>query len=117
MIESHTWWERKIVIPCKKHKGGGYELKEAIIYELSIEAFNRVAFLCSWVNSEDDEEILCSMTYSPQIILYFNSGSHLPVLKLTMSEQAWDELENKHTVSNVLWEANVLNIFNNINND
>jgi hypothetical protein len=112
LIEDHTWWECKVLIPYKSK--AGCELKEAIIYELSLEPFNRVAFICSWVTGEDNsKERLCTMTYSPQLILYFNTGADLPLLKISMNQADWENLDNKYTVENVLWETNLIHNFNN----
>jgi hypothetical protein len=111
LIEDHTWWENKVQIPCTNFSDrSGYDMKEAIIYELSLEPCNRVAFICSWVVSKDteDKEKLCTMTYSPQLILHFNQNQKLPELHISMSETSWNKLENKHTLENVLWETNLM---------
>jgi hypothetical protein len=115
LIEDHTWWERKILIPSQTSDIKlGYELKEAIIYEMSLEKYNRISFICSWVvkKNEDVGEQLCTMTYSPQFILYFNSGTDLPELNISVTKEFWDELDNRFTIQNTLLEANIIQRFN-----
>jgi hypothetical protein len=112
LLQEHSWWEKKILIPCDG-KDGDYTLREAIVYELTIEAFNRVSFICSWVIEEykhDRTEKICTMTFSPTLILYFNR-QRLPELVISIDENQWSKLKNKHTIENVLWEAKVLHYF------
>lgn len=111
IIESHTWYERKIQIPIHSDEST-LDVKEAIIYELCVEAFNRIAFLCSWIVDNQDDE-LCTMTYSPQLILHFNADIALPELKITLPPEVYNRMENKNTLDNVLWETNMIRIDNN----
>jgi hypothetical protein len=120
LIEDHTWWETKILIP--NYDDDSRDLKEAIIYELSLEPFNRVSFICSWLHDtetdgEDDKgekpgETLCTMTYSPQMILHFNMD--LPILKITVDTTDWESMENRFTIENVVWETNTMSKFHNL---
>jgi len=108
LIENHTWFEHKIRIPCKNELD--VDLKEAIIYELSIEAYNRVSLVCAWIKDDGVSEKLCSMTFSPQFILFFNPS--LPVLELSITSDDWKCIENQHTIENVLYETNLIVVFN-----
>jgi hypothetical protein len=116
LITDHSWWEMKVLIPQTDTKGhqGQTTLKEAIIYELSVEPHNRISFVCSWViqsNRDESESVekLCTMTYSPQLIFYFNLD--LPPLVISMREQDYKLLPNHQVLTNVLWETNVLHQF------
>jgi hypothetical protein len=111
LIEEHTWWEHNIMLPREsKDADIGYELRSAAIYEVSLEAFNRISVICSWV-PDDNEDALCSMSYSPQFILDFNRNT-LPPLQISLDRDTWNSLPNKHTIENVLWECSVLHAFN-----
>jgi hypothetical protein len=120
LITDHSWWEMKVLIPrslgleSDDQSEVEYGLREAIIYELSIEPHDRIAFMCSWIVSQDEKsekkkEQLCSMTYSPQLLLYFNLD--LPPLDISIRPEDYEKLPNKHTLTNVLWEMTLMHKF------
>jgi nucleotidyltransferase/DNA polymerase involved in DNA repair len=100
-ITNHTWWEKSVRVPDLNT----HELQTCILYELCVEAFNRVSLMCAWLPTQNTET-LSTMTYSPQMIAYFNPK--LPVLALQLSQTEQDQLTNLHTINNVLWETAVL---------
>lgn len=110
LITDHSWWEMKVLIPrmlAGEHEFQS-EMKEAIIYELSIDPDNRIAFVCSWIVDVEQEkrEKLCSMTYSPSFIYYFNLD--LPPLAISLRQADLDKLQNKNVLQNVLLETNFM---------
>lgn len=120
LITDHSWWEMKVLIPRslglenEDKSDVDYALREAIIYEMSIEPHDRIAFMCSWIVAQDEKsekkrEQLCSMTYSPQLLLYFNLD--LPPLDVSIRPEDYEKLPNKHTLANVLWEMTLLHKF------
>jgi len=120
LITDHSWWEMKVLIPrslgleTADQSEVDYGLREAIIYEMSIEPHDRIAFMCSWIVSQDEKsdkkkEQLCSMTYSPQLLLYFNLD--LPPLDISIRPEDYEKLPNKHTLTNVLWEMTLMHKF------
>jgi len=116
MISDHSWWEMKVLIPRTQNideKGEStYALKEAIVYELSIEPHNRISFVCSWLKTteaSEQREKLCTMTYSPQILFYFNLG--LPPLEISIRPEDFEALPNQHALTNVIWETNLMKHF------
>jgi predicted flap endonuclease-1-like 5' DNA nuclease len=116
LIQDHSWWEMKVLIPKAVPKTnhddeGLFVLKEAIVYELSIEPHNRISFVCSWVSGSKDkkEEKLCTMTYSPQLIFYFNLG--LPPLEVSIRQDDFKLLPNHEVLRNLLWETNIMHKF------
>jgi len=109
MVTDHSWWEMKILLPrADKSNTDRPAMQEAIIYELSIEPHNRISFVCSWVITVESEhrEKLCSMTYSPSFIFFFNLS--LPPLEVSMRQEDLDKLDNKHVLTNVLTETNTM---------
>jgi len=110
LIQDHSWWEMKIVLPTPGTEEKS-SLKEAIIYELSVEPHNRISFVCSWVLKEKNEEKLCTMTYSPQFIYYFNLG--LPPLEVSVQKDDFNVLPNHEVLQNLLWETNLMCLFSN----
>jgi hypothetical protein len=109
-MQDHSWWEQKVLLP-KSVGSGEVDVREAIVYELSVEPFNRVSFICTWVEVEGGSrsERLCSMTYSPQVLLHFNP--HLPQLKVSMHPDDHASLPNRHTLDNVLWETRLMRAY------
>lgn len=113
LIESHSWYEMKVLLarpdgPEADQKVG---LREAIIYELSLEPNQRVSFVCSWVvtQGEKQEEVICTMTYSPQFILFFNSD--MPKLEVSLTPTDYETLPLKHVLENVLEEVKLMQTF------
>ena len=111
LVTDHTWWELTILIP-REYKNGETLLKEAVIYEMSIEPHERISMVCSWIDQTEErpQEKLCSMTYSPQILLYFNET--LPDLNVTIREADFKKLPNQHTLANVLQEVSTMKKWN-----
>lgn len=121
LVSDHTWWEARVTIPRLFHADGTtqHRLCEAIVYELVIDPTERVAFMCSWVesdrgaaptpNSSSTREKLLTMTYSPQILLHFNVD--LPPLSVSITREDFDALPNQHTIRNVFWEVEVMQEF------
>lgn len=115
LIQDHSWYESKILLPRSVSSTEGHEdvsLREAIVFEMSIEPHDRISFICSWVSCEDSEhnkEKLCSMTYSPQLLFYFNLD--LPPLDINIRPEDYEALPNKHTLTNVLWEMHLMQKF------
>jgi len=99
-ISDHTWWENRIILPAED----GGDMREAIIYEMSITPHNRISFLCSWIRK--DKKKLCSMTYSPQFISIFNLS--LPPLAVSVNPSSLDKIRNRAVLENVLWETNLI---------
>lgn len=112
LIKDHSWWEMKVLLPRKVNKTD-YELKEAIVFELSLEPHSRVSFICSWVvtDEENQREKLCAMTYSPQIVFYFNLS--LPPFTVSMREEDYKSLPHTHVLENVMWEVDLMHHFQN----
>lgn len=121
LVSDHTWWEARVTIPRLFQADGTtqHRLCEAIVYELVIDPAERVAFMCSWVESapgsaaptptSSTREKLLTMTYSPQILLHFNSD--LPPLSVSITREDFDALPNQHTIRNVFWEVEVMQEF------
>jgi hypothetical protein len=110
LLQSHSWWENRILLP--KIHGEEEELVEALIYELSLEPGNRISFLCSWYvqsSPEEKQEKVCTMTFSPQFIYYFNT--HLPPLEVSIRPDDFELLPNNkgEILRNVLLETNLMN--------
>jgi len=106
LVQDHSWWEQSVFIPCRN----GGSLCRAVVYELSIESYERIAFICSWISTDDEgTENLCTVTYSPQLLLFFNPG--LPKLTLQIYDQFWYGLRNKQTLCHTLWEINTMSKF------
>lgn len=103
LIQDHSWWEMRVMIPRTLADD---ELREAVVYEMCIDPFSRVSMLCSWITSNDKTERMCSMTYSPQFLYYFNCD--LPPLTVSMLETDLNKLPNQQVVKNVLWEVNTM---------
>ena len=101
VLENHTWWETKVLIPDSKNND---QLSEAIIYDMCFDPYNRISFMCCWVTNND--ECMSSMTFSPQMILFFNIN--MPELKISVSPSEWLKIENRYTIENALWETNVM---------
>lgn len=102
MIQEHTWFELKVLIPSTP----GGELKTAVVYELSVDTTNRVSLLCSWVETEDNKEYICDMTYSPQFLFHFNL--RLPRLDITLRKEDFEKLPNQDVLTNVLLEVRIM---------
>lgn len=100
VMQDHSWFEKKIIIPTEQG-----QMDPAVIYDMTIDPNNRVAFICSWISTGDTEEV-ADMTYSPQILYHYNLD--LPELKIGMSKQDYDSLPNKWTIQNVMWETNTM---------
>jgi hypothetical protein len=103
LIQDHSWWEMRVMIPRTLSDD---ELREAVVYEMCVDPFARVSMLCSWITSNDKNERMCSMTYSPQFLYYFNCD--LPQLTVSMLETDLNKLPNQQVVKNVLWEVNTM---------
>lgn len=105
MIQDHSWWELKVLIPTESG-----ELENAVIYEMSIDPTNRISFVCVWnINDDkhDEAEKVAEMTYSPQIIYHYNISS-LPKLTVAICENEFNNLNNKWALKNALWETNMM---------
>jgi hypothetical protein len=100
LIQDHSWFERKIIIPTEQGT-----MDPAVIYDLSIDPNNRVAFICSWITNDGNEQV-ADMTYSPQLIYHYNLD--LPTLTIGMSKTDFNSLTNKWTLENIMWETNTM---------
>jgi hypothetical protein len=114
LIEDHAWFEQQILIPdADTHSPHELKLKSAIIYDLSIEPSNRISFICCWVITEPerdfDGEILCSMSFSAQLLSFFNPD--LPELKLSVKQKDWKTFPHKQSLENTLTEINIMKGF------
>lgn len=96
LLEEHTWFELKVSLP----PATGQTLKQAVVQDLCLEPDERVSLLCSW--QENDE--MCSMTYSPQYVFFFNMK--LPKLEVTIKPTDLPKLPNIKTLENTLIEVN-----------
>jgi hypothetical protein len=124
LLEDHSWWEMRVVIPCSSDsKGTNYLLQEAIVYELSVESSQRVSFVCSWITTRSEtaiqsgqlvdgsaqtDECVCQMTYSPQLLYHFNPT--LPALQVTLRQEDWEVLPHQACLNNVLEEINSMRL-------
>lgn len=127
LVSNHTWWEKQIVLPdpvnvlnsdmesISSHHGSSSlaesetardQLRQCVIYEMSIESNNRISFLCSWIDAEKDTETLCSMTFTPLYILSFNP--EMPKLIVSLTPSDWKSLDHKSTLINTLLECNTV---------
>lgn len=105
MVQDHSWWELKVLIPTESG-----ELENAVIYEMSIDPTSRISFVCVWnINDgkSDEAEKVAEMTYSPQMIYHYNISS-LPKLTVAICENEFNNLNNKWALKNTLWEANMM---------
>ena len=110
LISDHTWYETRVVVPRDD------SLCEAIVYEISVEPHDRVAFVCTWVTPPDPEEDekairegkerLHTMTYSPQLLLHFNID--LPPLNVSIRDEDFQTMPNRHALLNALWEVGMM---------
>ncbi len=116
LIANHSWFEQKILLPrsaearelTEADVQDEYSLREAIVYDLSIEPHNRISFICSWMVAGENQDNLCTMTYSPQLLLHFNLD--LPPLEVTMTEEDYKLVPNPQVLKNVLWEISVMQL-------
>lgn len=116
LIENHTWWELQINLPrsCRAkdldddEMRQDYFLRPAIIYDLSVDPNNRISFVCCWIVEDNlkKTESLCTMTYSPQLLLHFNLD--LPDLKISLRPEDLKNLPSQNALSNTLWEINLM---------
>ena len=97
LITNHSWFEKEVIIPDDN------QMKNAIVFELSIDPNNRVSLICA--NVEDEQ--LCKMTYSPQLLMTLNAQT-LPEFTVSIDPADWKTLKNKHTIVNTLFETNVI---------
>lgn len=96
LVSDHTWFEKRVTLPLD-------ETKDAIIFEMSIEPNDRVAFLCMWCDSDTSE----TKSFSPQFLAVTNP--QLPELSVSMQTNDADKLSHHiQTLQNVLWETNVI---------
>ena len=102
LIEAHSWLEKLVLIPDPIEPK---KLRKAIIYELTIEPGDRIAFICEWC-TEDGSNDVCNMTYSPQLILHLNPS--LPELMCKINPDDWNNMSNSNVLQNVLWETNTM---------
>ena len=101
MIQTHSWFQTPVNIPIDG------EFTKAVIYELVVEPFNRVSFVCDWVDNKlNDSGKVYSMTYTPQFLTFFNNK--LPNLTLDISPEDWKTIPNNFTISNVIEETNTM---------
>jgi hypothetical protein len=109
LMDSHSWWEQRVVIldPVEPKT-----LRNAVIYELTIEPGDRIAFICEWC-TEDGSNDICNMTYSPQLILHLNPN--LPELTCKINPNDWANMTNANVLQNVLWETNTMRTYLNAN--
>ncbi len=102
LIESHSWLEQLVVIPDPLEPK---TLRKAVVYELTIEPGDRIAFICEWC-TEDGSNDICNMTYSPQLILHLNPS--LPELNCNIDPNDWSKMSNANVLQNVIWETNTM---------
>jgi len=102
LIETHSWMEQLVVIPDPVDPK---ILRKGVVYELSVEPSNRVALLCEWC-TEDGTDDLCSMTYSPLLLIHFNPI--LPILTVQIDPEDWSKMSNGNVLQNVVWETNAM---------
>ena len=98
-LKSHNWWEMRVCLPDVNDP---FAVREAIVYELSIEPFNRICFICAWIDQSD----LKTMTFSPPFLLFYNP--RLPLFHVRMTKTSLDELANKYVLLNVVEEISLM---------
>ncbi len=101
LITNHSWFEAEVSVPDPKTQ----EIREAIVYEFILEAYQRVCLLCAWTNDQS-EPTISTMTYSPTLLAHFNVD--LPLLSIDLPESDWAQLPHRATIDNVIWETNVI---------
>lgn len=105
-LKSHNWWERKIVLPDIDNCMG---IRDAIVYELSIEPLNRICFICAWM----DQSNLKTMTYSAQFLLFYNPN--LPLFHIRIDRNSLNELPNRFVLLNTIEELSFMHKTLNLN--
>lgn len=105
LVSSHSWYEHKVWVPAVD---GPDAWCQAAVYEMSIEPYCRVAFVCSWLQRDEKgtQEKLCRMTYSPFFLFHYNPG--LPPFVLEMTEADFRRLPHQFAVENVLHELQLI---------
>lgn len=103
LIDKHNWFEKKVRLPASEEGG----LMDAIVYELSLQPGNRVAFLCS--QKQNDHEKICDMTYTPQFLAHFNT--HLPILQVKVSPTLIKQNKYRFVLDNTLVETQLIQSF------
>lgn len=105
LIETHSWWELEVNVPCEYN--GELIMQRVILYELSINSDHRVSIVCSYISPKDNTS-LCTISYSPQLIFFFNPTVSFPTLTISLPKPIWTRLSNKRAIASVLWEMNIL---------
>lgn len=106
LVSNHSWYEQQITLPVETSPDT-YELRRAVIYELSIESFNRISFICSYFEPESGRQVLCNFTKSPLYILTFN-GDRLPLLEITISKRQFSSLPNNYVLYDTIREVSAI---------
>lgn len=106
LFTNHSWYEQQITLPVETSPDT-YDLRRAVIYELSIETFNRISFICSYFEPESGRQVLCNFTKSPLYILTFN-GDRLPLLEITISKRQFSNLPNNYVLYDTLREVSAI---------
>ena len=102
LIDTHSWMEQLVVIPDPINPKN---LQQAVVCELSIEPSDRISLLCEWC-TDDGTDDLCTMTYTPQLLIHFNPT--LPVLTVQINPEDWAKMTNGNVLQNVVWETNAM---------
>lgn len=108
-IKSHSWYEKKIILPVIE-KNNKIENVYAIVYEMIISPYERIALICQTIKIGEDVDTLTIHSYSPQYIANFNSK--LPELTCNIHSIDMKLLPNQDTLNNVLLETNRIIIVN-----
>lgn len=87
MIESHSWFEQKVIIPIKPATSTQYKLLQAIVYELTVEDNHRVACIVAYMDTT-----LKAKSFSPLFLQTLNRD--LPVLTVNIQESVFDSLKD-----------------------
>lgn len=86
LIESHSWFEEKVIIPIKTSEHSKYELIQAIIYEMTIEDTHRIAFIVAYM-----DKTLQAKSFSPLFLQTLNAD--LPVLNVNITDEVFHQLK------------------------
>lgn len=110
-LETHSWFEASIVLPrSRKARERMPELCNAIIYDLCLEPNQRISFQCGWIPPDSGEKILCTKTYSPQFIYFFNH-QRLPPLTVDLHPDDLERFPRINYLKNVLEEIQMMGEF------
>ena len=106
LIANHSWFECPVALPIEDEHGT-VKLRRAIVYELSVETYNRISFICSYFEETCNRQILCNFTKSALFILTFNMDA-LPPLEITLGKRDFTDMANNYVLYDMVREVNAV---------